>query len=626
MLRNGGRLPVLACVVLLSIAAHPVGAQTFHDFYGRSDQFGGLTSVSPTNPPGYIASGYFTGGYTQGVLLALQPTGKLAWVRSYGDPLLSSVRQTTSGTFVWVGVGSVPAPPRLVPMVAGVDAVGAVQWSRAIHLSLPDGTPGDQVYGRLLEIDPKDGGYWIGGELWRRAWVNAEPWLGKLDRDGNLLWVKVLDFPESTYFNSLFPTRDGGVIGVGLLWLPTASGSLQSWMLAAKLGAGGNLVWAFRYQVINANLSRSWQQLADVDDPLGVRAGVVGTVTDFCPNVPSVPCTKPLQSVAFVADLDEATGALTESYGLWAPSRLATRGKSLVVDLSSELFAIGGEVQDNDPATQDGLLARVQFGGSRILGAMTYGDGAGPFSVELASLARANNAPPGYVFLVNEIDWATGNHLRGLVRTDLTGKSGSCECGIEVKTFQAFLNTVQLTPPLRDGRAETISIQDQPFDLAEEACSSQPCRITASPGPARKTRVRARLPEAASFTETILAGGPGAPEGRSGSAPLRVPPLKSGARLEGLAGRRGERLTFRIDVPAGTRALVVETAGGKGNVDLLLRHGKPAEGAKAGRASRGPGTREALRLRAPAAGAWYATLEGVEAFAGVTLSVRFDGQ
>lgn len=607
------RVALLAGVLALP-AAGPSGAQIFQDFYGKIDQSGGLTSVSPTAAPGYIASAYY-GDDPHALLLKVQPGGNLAWVQSYDNWSASAVRETAAGGFAWIGNG------QTLPLVAGVDAAGTVSWAAEIF---PDGVNRDQVYGRFLRVDPRDGGYWIGGEVWRQAFVDAEPWVGKLDPAGKLLWVEALSLPESTIFNSIFPALDGGVIGVGNFELKDESGAIHLWMLATKLDASGNLAWSFRYQVSNSNPNLSWQWLSDIDrDPLqSVRfAGVVGTVTHFCSNIPSLGCTNPVDSVAFYGVLDETTGALSSTNGLFAPAWKATSGNTVVIDQDS--IVIGGGIMDDDISTLDGLLVRLN-GNAGVTAAMKYGDGPGPFSAEVGSLARCRNVPiPGYVFLMNQID-STGPALRllnTLVRTDLAGNSGSCNDRVDASTFPAWVAPVSLQPAPIRGKANPISLNSQTMDLPVATCQVGPCPAaagTAATAPAREAR--APQPAKAAATATILRAIPGAPNRRNGSVPVRVPPLGNGARLGGLSGEPGERLTFRVEVPAGTRELRVEASGGKGKV-LLLGRGEAAEGAKLEHAASGPSGQQLLRVSAPAAGAWSITIEGAPTFEGVTLSV-----
>ena len=455
---------------LLSLA--PVEAQTFHELYGRTYQFGELTSVASISVPGAIASGYFVDGAPQGVVFKVLPTGALAWVRAYGPTLLSAVREASAG-FAWIGTGE--QPRSFMPVVAGVDPVGAVLWARAIRLVLPNGAPADQAYGRFLEVDPKDGGYWVGGEVWLPGTEDSQPWLGKLDGKGNLLWAKTLGFGANARFHSIFPAREGGIIGVGQLWAQDDSGRMRSGMLAVRLGPGGDFVWGFRYHVQNA-VPGGEQRLSDVDrDPRYERSEsvVVGTVAAFCKSLPSVPCD-PVESAAFVALLDETTGKLSQARGLFSMSRPKTFGETIVMDLTGETIVVGGEVEGNGQGSRQGLLALLSPGLDIARPPSLHGAGAG-FDAEVRSLDRWRDDDDhrGYIFAMNQT-YASPTTLpiwlRSLVRTDRDGHSGACEQGTEARTFKAWIYEGEVQPELRDGRAELFPVQAMPIDLVEEPC------------------------------------------------------------------------------------------------------------------------------------------------------------
>src|SRR5215203_1284134 len=468
-------LLLAGCLALFAL--FPAGAQTFHELYGHTYQFGELTSVASTSLPGAIASGSFNVGGTQGVLLKILPTGKPAWVRAYGPTELSAARERPAGGFAWIGTGESVHPQGFTPVVAGVDLMGMVLWSRAIRVALPDGSPADHAYGRFLEIDPKDGGYWVRGELWSRTADDPQPWFGKLDSAGNLMWAKTLAVSGNARFFSIFPAFDGGIIGVGQRWAQDDPGRNHAAMLAIKLGPGGDLVWGSNYRVQNAEIGE--QRLSDLDrDPRYTRAEsvVVGTVAAFCKSVPSLPCD-PVESVAFVAILDETTGKLSQARGLFSTSRPKTFGETVVMDLPGETTAVGGEIAGNEPGSRQGLLALLTPGASFVRTAMTHGAGRG-FDVDVRSLDRWQDATgSGYLFATNESfaePRTVPTLLRSLVRTDRDGRSGSCEQCTEVKTFEAWPYDSEVQLELISGRAEPFAVEAVPVELVDKPCT-EPC-------------------------------------------------------------------------------------------------------------------------------------------------------
>lgn len=459
------------------LAVMPAGAR-FHQMYGRSYQFGELTSVASTQAPGAIASGYFIDASPQGALLKVLPTGNLAWARAYGPTFLAAVRETPAHGFAWIGTGSLVRAGDFTPVVAGVDPLGTVLWARRIRLVLPDGTPANQAYGSYLEIDPKDGGYWVGGEVWLHAFDDPQPWLGKLDSAGNLLWAKTLGFSANARFYSIFPAYDGGIIGVGEIWAEDNPSRNRALMLAVKLGAGGKLVWGAQYHVRNTEAD-SEQRLSDLDrDPLYERAEsvVVGTIDAFCKNVPSAPCNS-VESAALVGTLDETTGQLSKALGLFSTSRPKTLGETIVMDLRGETVAVGGEIAGDEAGSREGFLALLSPDLLVVRRAATHGASAG-FDARVRSLDRWRDGNSrGYLFAVNGTRTVgiVPAWLRSLVRTDRDGSSGGCEQCTGLEIFETWIDQSGVQPELYAGTMEAFPLEAAPLTLVEEPCDARPC-------------------------------------------------------------------------------------------------------------------------------------------------------
>jgi hypothetical protein len=468
------RILLLAgCLGILAVSQ--VEAQPFHEIYGRSGQPGELTSVAPISTPGAaIASGNFDVGSTQGVLLKVQPTGKLDWVRAYGPTQISSVRESLGGRYAWIGTTEVAQPRGSAPVVVEVEPNGiGVLWARVIRLLLPDGTPAVQAFGRFLEIDRQNESYWVGGEVWFHTADQPQPWLAKLDGAGNLLWAKTLSVYNSARFHSIFPAYEGGIIGVGERLPPDDRDRTR--MLAIRLGENGDLKWAFDYRVTNS-AGPAEQRLADLDRDPRYREGksaVVGTVAAFCKSVPSAPCDR-VDSAAFVAILDESNGALSNSHGLVSTDQPKTFGETIVQDLTGETIAVGGEVEKAAPGER-GLLALLSPGLNSVRKASFHDSGA-TFDAGVRSLDRWRNGfDRGYLFMMNETHvLATPARRRSLVKTDRDGNTGACEENAEVKLFDAWTEQGQVPVELRDGRAEPVEVQATTPKLEEVPCNLGP--------------------------------------------------------------------------------------------------------------------------------------------------------
>ena len=100
--------------------------------------------------------------------------------------------------------------------------------------------------------------------------------------------------------------------------------------------------------------------------------------------------------------------------------------------------------------------------------------------------------------------------------------------------------------------------------------------------------------------------------------------LASKVPVRSLSGGAGDSLLFRIEVADGARLLNVMSHGGSGNVSVYVSSGEPPAGdAYEFRSSR-PGNSETVRVRNPAAAAYYIRVVAETAFDGLTLQARVD--
>ena len=98
-----------------------------------------------------------------------------------------------------------------------------------------------------------------------------------------------------------------------------------------------------------------------------------------------------------------------------------------------------------------------------------------------------------------------------------------------------------------------------------------------------------------------------------------IPLLEDGVPVRDLAGAAGDALLYRIEVPPGARSLRVLSYGGSGDVDLSVAHERLPTAEDADGRSRRPGNNETVAIVNPAPGTWFVRLEGVRAFARVSL-------
>jgi hypothetical protein len=437
----------------------------FNNVYFLGAKPNQLTSVIRTSDDdGYVATGNFDGA----TLLKLDSTGTLSWARRYPPAQAVRVRRTRSDNFIWAG--QIDIDGRTSPIVVQTDAAGAVITARLIEL------PGN-AESRSIEIDLASHGFWVGGVLWLAPGFGA-PWLARFDPALNPLWVWSFPLPQSSWIDSLFPSLDGGVIGVGRI-LADEQGTPRPRMYALKTDGDGALQWAHRYDVeaVDADPLLSDQWLADLDrDPRNdlPSSFVVGTITNLCTQIPTVGCD-PTLAAAMVASLDETTGALSNIFGVWSTLKpWGIEGVTVVDELVRNETVFGGSLSDGLPGSEEGLLVRLAAGTGTPLSATSFGDGPGPFESRIVDLRRSRiDEDPAFDF---GFTFVTAQH-RGadlerpnLVRTDELGSAHACERDAPVKTKPVMIIQNDVFPEPIRGSVAPLDLPMEDLPLNQRPC------------------------------------------------------------------------------------------------------------------------------------------------------------
>ncbi len=99
--------------------------------------------------------------------------------------------------------------------------------------------------------------------------------------------------------------------------------------------------------------------------------------------------------------------------------------------------------------------------------------------------------------------------------------------------------------------------------------------------------------------------------------------LQNGSTLTGLAGAAGAWLRYRIEVPSGASQLQVVTSGGTGALDLYVRRGAEPTSTAWDCRPLVVGNNETCTFNSPAAGSYYVSLFGYQAFSGASLKATY---
>ena len=230
-----------------------------------------LNDVQQTSDGGYVVTGQLeppnaTGQTLASVLVVrLDATGNVVWQRSYnsstssGSPTASnnalSVVQATDGGYLLAGNWvDAPAPDQCCSgaLLLKLDSAGNIQWQNALSGGLYCFSNGfSETCTNLTAVaytahQTSDGGYVLTGDetLKLTDETPLEPWIAKIDANGNLLWQhlyyqtnKTSGRPLSEYFASSAATSDGGFLGLGFTENVTSG---DGELLAVKTDSAGN--------------------------------------------------------------------------------------------------------------------------------------------------------------------------------------------------------------------------------------------------------------------------------------------------------------------------------------------------------------------------------------------------
>jgi hypothetical protein len=276
-----------------------------------------------------------------------------------------------------------------------------------------------------------------------------------------------------------------------------------------RLDGEGRMLWARSYrEAVTLSLSEQW--FVDVArDPRTTLPLVyaLGRADQICgidrASQTALPCVAGFTGPVVVA-LDETTGNVAWSAVLeTAKHAVVFNPTAIARDDGLDQIAIGGSLDDGTPGNRTAVLARIREAPASpvplltLLGAETFGDGAGPFVSEVADLAlsRLPGAPastPGFVLANHQSK--TGVDRPTVVTIDSAGHSdGKCEEPVDLSFFPSSVydGDVPLTP--------VIASTDVPsLLLSLESLSWSPCSTigAAEPSPAARAQAQAPAPKA----------------------------------------------------------------------------------------------------------------------------------
>lgn len=220
-------------------------AQTFFKSVGtQADDL--VSSILQTSDNGYLLTGATTAsvaGFIDAVVMKMDSAGNILWTNAYGrgdfDQLTCAV-QTFDGNFVCAGSATDSSIYGRDVLVMKIDHTGNILWSKRY------GTTGTD-YASSLDglIQTADSGLVVVGITNNLTGVfNNDPFIMKLNSNGDTLWTKGLSNQFNELFSSVKQTPDGGYIVTGR---SNSFGNFVTDALLVKFDADGNIQWQKRY-------------------------------------------------------------------------------------------------------------------------------------------------------------------------------------------------------------------------------------------------------------------------------------------------------------------------------------------------------------------------------------------
>jgi len=240
-LRGGGPYP-FGIADLWIVKLDFMGNQKWNKIFNGSQQV--AYSIVETIDRGLAVVGYTPSSITRASgwgklrdaqIIKLDRTGNLEWKKAFGakkgDDYARSITQTTDGGFIVAGQSDVQYPNGDDFLVVKLDRTGSLQWDR---------TFGGEGNDRAFSItQTTDGGVAVAGSTKSKGSGNADFWIIKLDRTGNLQWDQTFGGNSEDEAHSIIQTNDGGFAVAG--YTTTDFSQRDFWVV--KLDDMGNRQW-----------------------------------------------------------------------------------------------------------------------------------------------------------------------------------------------------------------------------------------------------------------------------------------------------------------------------------------------------------------------------------------------
>ncbi|MBO9701988.1 MAG: hypothetical protein J7604_17405 [Sporocytophaga sp.] len=362
--------------------------------------------------------GYLFSGNTQGVgagkrdfyLSRIDSVGKLMWTKTYGgkdNEFGGFVEKTNDDNFVIVGYTESFNKDNNQILLIKVDPKGAVLWSKTIGLDR-------SVYATTLTV-VRDGGFVILGETINNTSKikHSDILVTKTDKDGNILWSKIIGGERTDYGYSISETIDHGYIIGG----ETNSFGKGDWdFYFLKLKESGDIEWTRAFGTDSSDYGRVAKQAPDGTFILGGTC-VTGKDVDMEIGLVRV----------------DANGGL-----LWSKTMGGQNAEYLLdlITLDELSFAIGGYTSSFGLNQEDAFICILDYNG-KMKWMKTYG---GPQEDHGVALCKTTNE--GIILAGQTSSFSAKAKDVMLIKTTRKWSKYQCNANVVVPTSEKFTSKV----------------------------------------------------------------------------------------------------------------------------------------------------------------------------------------
>jgi hypothetical protein len=173
-------------------------------------------------------------------LVKTDSAGNIEWNKTYGNTSWDEAYdlvQTSDSGYVLVGYTSVAGSYQLRDAyVVKTNSAGVVQWERSYGVTANEYA--------VAVIQTNDGAYAVAGYTVTNAGDDSEPWLIKINAEGDQVFGRFYGGPDFDYFTDLVQTTDNGYAISGYTE-SYGSGGYDFWLV--KTDSNGNALWSQTY-------------------------------------------------------------------------------------------------------------------------------------------------------------------------------------------------------------------------------------------------------------------------------------------------------------------------------------------------------------------------------------------